>query len=72
MTTPNEMAEAIRTVVPGAKVKFDAPASAGVSLSNRDHHADLSRAKKHLGFEPAFKLQNAVKDLGEWMKRYMG
>ena len=42
MTTPSEMAAAIGAVVPGAKVKFEAPAGTGVSLSNRDHHADLS------------------------------
>jgi nucleoside-diphosphate-sugar epimerase len=70
MTTPNEMAAAIGAVVPGAKVKFEAPAGTGVSLSNRDHHADLSRAKQTLGFEPQFKLQDAVKDLAEWMRRY--
>ena len=71
MTTPNEMAAAIQTVAPGAKVAFNAPPSAGVSLSNRDHHADLGRAKRVLGFEPQFKLQDAVKDLAEWMRRYM-
>jgi nucleoside-diphosphate-sugar epimerase len=70
MTTPNEMAAAIGAVVPGAKVKFEAPAGAGISLSNRDNHADLSRAKKTLGFEPAFRLQAAVKDLAEWMRRH--
>jgi nucleoside-diphosphate-sugar epimerase len=70
MTTPSEMAAAIGAVVPGAKVKFEAPAGTGVSLSNRDHHADLARAKRTLGFEPQFKLQDAVKDLAEWMRRY--
>jgi nucleoside-diphosphate-sugar epimerase len=70
MTTPNEMAAAIGAAVPGAKVKFEAPAGAGISLSNRDNHADLSRAKKTLGFEPEFRLQAAVKDLAEWMRRY--
>jgi nucleoside-diphosphate-sugar epimerase len=70
MTTPNEMAEAIGAVVPGAKVKFEAPAGTGVSLSNRDNHADLSRAKQHLGFEPHFRLKDAVKDLAEWMRKY--
>ena len=41
-----------QAAVPGAKVKFEAPAGTGVSLSNRDSHADLSRSKRHLGFEP--------------------
>jgi nucleoside-diphosphate-sugar epimerase len=69
MTTPSEMAAAIGAVVPGAKVKFEAPAGTGVSLSNRESHADLSRAKRHLGFEPEFKLQKAVQDLADWMRR---
>jgi nucleoside-diphosphate-sugar epimerase len=72
LTQPGEMAEAIGAVVPGAKIKFDAPASARVALTNRAHHADLSRAKRHLGFEPQFPLREAVKDQAEWMRRYMG
>jgi nucleoside-diphosphate-sugar epimerase len=70
MTTPSEMAQAIGAVVPGAKVKFDAPAGTGISLSNRESHADLARAKRHLGFEPEFKLQKAVQDLADWMRRH--
>ena len=72
LTQPGEFAEAIGTVVPGAKVRFDAPASARVALTNRAEHADLSRAKKHLGYEPQFPLQAAVKDQAAWMRRYMG
>ena len=71
VTQPGEFADAIGAVVPGAKVKFDAPASARVALTNRDQHADLSRAKRHLGYEPQFRLEAAVKDLAEWMRRYM-
>jgi nucleoside-diphosphate-sugar epimerase len=43
-----------------------------VSLSNRDSHADLARAKRHLGFEPQFPLAAAVKDLADWMRRFPG
>jgi nucleoside-diphosphate-sugar epimerase len=43
-----------------------------VALTNRSEHADLSRAKKHLGYEPQFPLQAAVKDQAAWMRRYMG
>jgi nucleoside-diphosphate-sugar epimerase len=70
VATPSEMAAAIAAVVPGAKVKFDAPASARVALSNRDSGADLGRAKQHLGYEPQFKLQAAVQDLADWMRRH--
>jgi nucleoside-diphosphate-sugar epimerase len=40
-------------------VKFEAPAGTGVSLSNRDHHADLARARRTLGWEPQFPLREA-------------
>ena len=71
VTTPSEMAAAIEAVVPGARVKFDAPAGTAIALSNRDSGADLSRAKRYLGYEPQFKLHDALQDLGHWMKRYM-
>ena len=65
------MASAIEAVVPGTKVKFDAPAGTGHALSNRDSRAELGRAKRYLGYEPQFKLQDAVKDLGDWMRCYL-
>lgn len=70
LTTPAEMAEAIAAAIPGAKARFEMPAGAGVSLANRAEHADLSRSKKHLGYEPQFPLQTAVRDMAEWMRRH--
>jgi nucleoside-diphosphate-sugar epimerase len=70
VTTPGEMGAAIEAVVPGAKVKFDTPAGTGVALSNQKSGADLSRAQRHLGFEPKFKLHAALQDLADWMRRY--
>ena len=72
LTQPGEFAAAIGAVVPDAKVKFDAPPSARVALTNRDSHADLSRARRHLGYKPQFPLREAVNDLAEWMQRFMG
>jgi nucleoside-diphosphate-sugar epimerase len=70
LTTPNEMASALQATIPDAKVKFDKPAGIGVSLSNRNCRADLSRAKRYLGYEPQFRLQDAFNDLADWMRRY--
>ena len=72
LTTPAEMASAIGAAVPGAKVKFEAPAGTGISLSNRDSRGDPARAKRHLGFEPAFRLNAAVQDMAEWMRKHPG
>src|SRR5262245_33216796 len=57
VTTPSEMAAAIAAVVPGAKVKFDAPAGTAVALSNRDTAADLGRAERYLGYQPELTLK---------------
>lgn len=70
LTTPAEMAAAIGAAVPGAKVRFDAPAGAGISLSNRDSRGDPARSRRFIGFEPQFKLQAAVKDLADWMRKH--
>jgi nucleoside-diphosphate-sugar epimerase len=71
VTAPGEFADAIAAVAPGAKVKFDAPPSARVALTNRESHADLSRAKRQLGFEVEWPLGKAVKDQAAWMGRNM-
>jgi nucleoside-diphosphate-sugar epimerase len=71
VTTPSEMAAAIEAVVPGAKVKFDAPAGTAIALSNRDSGAHLGRAKRYLGYEPQFRLHDALQDLSYWMKHHM-
>ena len=31
---------------------------------------DPARAKRYLGFEPQYRLADAVKDLAEWMRRH--
>jgi nucleoside-diphosphate-sugar epimerase len=31
--------------------------------------ADLGRAKRYLGYERHFKLQDALKDLADWIQR---
>ncbi len=71
LTQPGEFAAVIGAVVPGAKVRFDAPPSARVALTNRDSHADLARAKRQLGYEPQYPLQAAVRDQAEWLRRHM-
>jgi nucleoside-diphosphate-sugar epimerase len=70
MTRPGELAAAIGAVFPDARVTYDAPAGAGIALSNRDRHADLSRARRFLGYEPQFGLHDAIKDFADWMRRY--
>lgn len=71
-TTPLEMAAAIAKIVPGAKTKFEAPSGTGVSLSNRRTGGDPARAKAVIGYEPQFKIEAALRDMAEWMKKHPG
>ena len=70
VTTPAEMADALGKAVPGASVKFEAPAGTGVSLSNRQSSGDPARAKAVLGYEPQYRIVEALRDLADWMKRH--
>lgn len=70
LTRPGDMAGAIAAAVPGAKVKYEAPMGTALSLANRDSRADLERAKRYLGYEPRYKLADAVEDLADWMRHY--
>lgn len=69
VTTAGEMATALAAAVPGAQVKHEAPAGAGVSLSNRKSGADLARAKAALGYTPQYPMAEALKDMAEWMRK---
>jgi nucleoside-diphosphate-sugar epimerase len=71
MTPPAAMASAIMAAVPGAKVRFEAPAGTGISLTNRPAGgADMTRSRRYLGFEPQFKLTAAIADLAGWMRKH--
>jgi nucleoside-diphosphate-sugar epimerase len=70
LTTPSEMASAMQTVVPGAKVKFDRPTGIGVALLNHNSRADLSRAKRYLALRAAVQVAGCL-DLADWMRRYL-
>ena len=72
LTNPDDMAAAVTRVVPGAKIKFDTPKASALSLPNVGHASDQTTVKAVLGYEPKFKLADAVADLTEWMKKFPG
>ena len=68
LAKPEDMADALKAAVPGAKVRIETPAAAAVSLPDMKAVSDLSHAKKTLGFTPRYGLVEGVKDLVGWMK----
>ena len=63
-----ELAEALRSQLPGAKVRIETPAASSVSTPQMTHASDLTLAKQVLGYEPRFNMAAAVRDLLAWSR----
>ena len=70
LTTPNEMASRFRPRIPGPRLSSKTSRYWGLALQSRQP-SGLSRAKRYLGYEPQFRLQDAFNDLADWMRRYL-
>ena len=70
LTTPNEMASRCRPRLQAPRLSSINQQVLGLALQSRQP-ADLSCAKRYLGYEPRFRLQDAFNDLADWMRRYL-
>ena len=68
LVTAEELAAAIREVIPGARTRIETPPATAVSMPNMRRVSDLSVAKDTIGFAPQFGLNEAVHDMAEWLK----
>lgn len=68
LVTADELAGAIREVVPGARTRIETPSAAAVAMPNMRRVSDLSLAKSVLGYTPRFGLNEAVRDMADWLK----
>lgn len=68
LVTAEELAAAIREVIPGARTRIETPPATAVSMPHMRRVSDLSLAKSALGFTPKFGLHEAVRDMAEWLK----
>ena len=66
-TTAEELSAALKEVFPQVKIRFDKPA---VASSARAKPAEITRAKKILGYEPQFPMVKAMRDYAEWSARF--
>lgn len=67
-TSPDEFAEALRQIVPDAKIRIDTPKGTAISLPNMRRSSDPSNAKSVIGYEPQFEILDALRDMHAWMK----
>ena len=62
-TSAEEMTAALKEVFPGVRTRFDKPLVSGGALSKP---AEITRAKKVLGYEPEFPMVKAMRDYVDW------
>lgn len=67
--TLNDFVDAIRSVIPGARIEVG-PGLDPRGLGPRAYYAlDISRARRELGYEPQYPPEAAVRDWLEWTER---
>jgi nucleoside-diphosphate-sugar epimerase len=69
LTSADELAAAVKAVIPNAQLRIDKPADATPALQNMTYHSDLATAKDVLGFAPRYQMVDAVRDMVEWLRR---
>ena len=67
-TSPDEFAQALKQVVPGAKIRIDTPKGTAISLPNMRRRSDGTNARETIGYEPQFDILRALQDMHSWMK----
>jgi nucleoside-diphosphate-sugar epimerase len=68
LTTADELSNAVKTVIPDAKLRIDKPADGTPALSSMTRAASLRRAKEILGYQPRYAMPDAVKDMVEFLR----
>jgi len=69
LTTPEELAAAVKSVLPGAKLRIARPADGTPALQNMTRAASLKRAREVLGYEPRYPMPAAVRDMVQWLRK---
>lgn len=68
LAQPQDLAEAIRIVVPGARIRIETAAANAVSLPNMSGVSDQSISNAILGYRPQYDLVSGLREIAQWMK----
>ncbi len=68
LTSPDELSEAVKAVIPKARLRIDEPADGTPALSSMTRAASLRRSKEILGYQPRYRMADAVKDMVEFLR----
>jgi len=65
---PDELAAALKTAIPGARVRVGTPTASAPSMPNMVRASDLTLAKDVLGFTPQYRMPDAIRELADWYR----
>jgi nucleoside-diphosphate-sugar epimerase len=68
LTTADELSSAVKAVIPDAKLRIEKPADGTPALSSMTRAASLRRSKEILGYQPRYRMPDAVKDMVELLR----
>lgn len=68
LVSAQELAGALTSAVPGARVRIETPKAAAVSLPNMQTRSDPTRAREILGYAPEYDIRAAVQDMAAWLR----
>ena len=63
-----ETIDALRHVIPEARVKVETPPGTAVSVQNMERPTDISRSREQLGYVPKYDMEAAVRDYVDWYR----
>jgi nucleoside-diphosphate-sugar epimerase len=67
VVTPQELADAITSVIPGVEFRMEPPRPEASTAGRKA--AEIALAKKVLGYEPKFPLPEAIRDYAAWLRQ---
>ena len=68
VTGPKDIIEAVKAVIPGARIRVETQPATALSVRNMERPIDLTRARKQLGYVPQYDLAGAVRDYVDWYR----
>lgn len=68
LTTADELSSAVKAVIPDAKLRIEKPADGTPALASMTRAASLRRSKEILGYQPRYRMPDAVKDMVELLR----
>lgn len=69
LTSPEELSAGVKSVIPGSRVRVRTLSTETPAFRTANRSANLTRARKVLGYTPQFQIVDVVHDLVAWLQK---